>query len=91
MSPRGNTLTVTQWFLLDRWILKRFTVLIEGPDGPNAIRGEIKLDFKAAHGASEFTLKPEAIEGCEKHDGEVRAGSESVLVARRDVRRLITR
>jgi hypothetical protein len=65
-NSEGTKLTITQWFLPDRWLLKRFDVNT-GPDGPINMKGEMTtLDLHASAPADEFKLDPKKVEHLQK-------------------------
>lgn len=65
----GNKITVTQWFLPDKWFLKRFTIEGRGQDGPISLKGEASvLDFKSALRDSDFILDMTTVQGFDKVD-----------------------
>lgn len=65
----GRTLTITQWFLPDKWLLKRFKIEGVGQSGPIHVEGTaVKLDLDAKFDAKHFTLDPATISGYKKLD-----------------------
>jgi hypothetical protein len=63
----GHVLTITQWFLPDKWIVKRFSIIGESSEGPVNYKGEatvIDLDPKLKD--SDFVLDMSAVAGFEK-------------------------
>ena len=66
----GRTLTLTQWFLADRWILKRFNIEGQGKEGPVCIEGVAKLEFDVKFRPLHFAMDPKAIEGYQKVGGK---------------------
>lgn len=63
-------MTITQWSLADRWIMKRFLIMGEGEDGPLELKGRAKLlDFKAEHSPSAFALDATKVQGYQKMGG----------------------
>jgi hypothetical protein len=74
----GHVLTVTQWFLSDKWILKKFTIDSQTDDGAISLRGEVTLlDFKATFKDADFVLDRSSIQGYEKVDGVLSFGGDS--------------
>lgn len=72
----GHVLTVTQWFLPDVWIVKRFSVVGNMPSGPLSIKGEATLiDFKPHIKESEFLLDMSSVEGFEKVNAKTLLGA----------------
>lgn len=66
----GGTITFTQWFLPDRWIIKKFKIEGGGEDGPFTFTGEAtEIDFKPKIDEAIFTLDPKQIEGYTKAEG----------------------
>lgn len=69
-KPNGHYLTLTQWFLPDRWLVKRFTIDGVGNDGPIRGRGEAtKLRFDAKYTSPDFALDSTLIQGYQKVEG----------------------
>ena len=69
-GTEGRKMTITQWFLPDRWILKRATMIGEGKDGPISIAAEVsRLDFKAVIGPRDFLLDRTVEQSFQKADG----------------------
>jgi hypothetical protein len=68
-NEKGQTLTLTQWFLPDKWILKRFTIDGKGDGGPfHADAEATTIDFKAKIGPKDFNLDPAMLTGYTKQD-----------------------
>lgn len=63
----GKKLTITQYFLPDRWIVVRFMVEGEGESGPTLAKGEVtEQDFKAKVSDSLFKPDLKKLEGYSK-------------------------
>ena len=66
-NKEGRSLVVTQWFLLDKWIVKRFTVARSGQSSKIAMKGvATTIDFEPNAKDSEFVLDRSTIAGFEK-------------------------
>ena len=66
-------MVVTQWFLPDKWIVKRFTIDGMSDTGPVRLKGEVGvLDFKATIPSNEFLLDPALVSGYEKQTASSR-------------------
>ena len=66
-NAKGHEISITQWFLPDRWLLKRFSVKGQGDGGPFEFGGVAKvLDLKAKIDPADFKLDPESIKGYQK-------------------------
>lgn len=69
-SKKGRTVTVTQWFLPDKWILKRFSIAGEGENGPIDLVGKAeKLEVNVKFAANEFVLDPVVVKDFQKVGG----------------------
>jgi len=65
-NSKGIKLTITQWFLPDKWLVKRFSV-DTGPTGPINMKGVMTtLDLHATFPATEFNLDPKMVEHFQK-------------------------
>ena len=53
-SKKGHKITITQWFLPNRWIVKRFEVVGQSDSGPFTGKGEAKIDFNSPPRPREF-------------------------------------
>jgi hypothetical protein len=61
------TMTLIQWFLPDKWILKRFYLNGHNENGPFMCQGEVTvLDFNAKITPRDFALDPSMIKGFRK-------------------------
>jgi hypothetical protein len=70
VSHRGGRLTVTQWFLKDVWIPKRFKMTADSSAGAYKLLGQATtLELDPVIPSDEFTLDPKRIEGFSKVDG----------------------
>jgi len=67
-NAKGHTLNVTQWFLPDRWILKRFLLKGQTEAGATTFRGEATLNLNARFTSDEFKLDHGLVLGYVKRD-----------------------
>jgi hypothetical protein len=74
-SAKGNRLTVTQYFVPDRWVAKRAEVTIVGPSTNVRMSARLTtLDFHPAFTHGEFQFDPSKVKGYERHEGLPPAG-----------------
>lgn len=66
-SKKGRTVTVTQWFLPDRWLIKQFRISGTGENGPIDVEGKSdKLEFNVTFPPDEFALDPAIVKDFQK-------------------------
>jgi hypothetical protein len=68
VNKDGNTIVLTQWFLADKWLLKRFIVTGYSDNGAFAMKGDLTLNQSATIDDKLFTLDPSKVQGYEKRD-----------------------
>jgi len=67
-NAKGHTLNLTQWFLPDRWILKRFSMKGQTEAGVTVFKGEAALSLNAKFTPDEFKLDRASVIGFVKRD-----------------------
>jgi len=68
-SAKGNKVTITEWFMPDKWIMKRFSLVGQGESGSVSVKGEVSsIDFEATPLPGEFALDPARISGYTKQE-----------------------
>ncbi|HWD40016.1 MAG TPA: hypothetical protein VG944_14295 [Fimbriimonas sp.] len=68
-TAKGSSITITQWFLADKWILKKFNLHGRTQDGDFDIEGEAsKIDFDPKFKDTEFDFDPARIQGYTKQE-----------------------
>lgn len=72
VSKTGHTMTMTEWFLPDRWILKKVLLIGQSDVGDTRLECAMStLDFEPTMPPDVFKLDPAIVDGYKKIDGTV--------------------
>jgi hypothetical protein len=67
-KDKSREWVIKQWFLQDKWLLKRLEVTEPSKNPKPRVRAEVELDFTPKVDASLFKLDPRKVEGFTKMD-----------------------